>query len=203
MDGITAGITAGAGEELRVLGFAGSLRAGSYNGALLRSAQEMAPAGLAIEIYESIDLPLFNEDIEAQGDPEPVAAFKMAIAEADAVLIATPEYNYGVPGVLKNAIDWASRPPGRGPLDGKLAAIIGASVGTVGSARAQQQLRQVFAFTNTLAMLQPEVLVGRAHQKFDRDGHLSDEATRTFLRQYLETFHGWATRMLQAALIAR
>src|SRR5688572_12364220 len=203
MDGIAARISVGAADQLRVLGFAGSLRAGSYNGALLRAARELAPAGLAIEIYESIELPLFNEDIEAQGDPEPVAAFKAAIGEADALLIATPEYNYGVPGVLKNAIDWASRPSGRGPLDGKLAAIIGASVGTVGSARAQQHLRQVFAFTNTLAMLQPEVLVGRAHQKFDRDGHLSDEATRIFLRQFLETFHGWATRMLQGSLIPR
>ena len=111
--------------------------------------------------------PLFNEDVEAQGDPEPVAAFKMAIRKADAIMVVTPEYNYGVPGVLKNAIDWASRPPGRGPLDGKLAAIIGASPGMVGSARAQQQLRQTFAFTNTLAMLQPEVLVSRAHQKFE------------------------------------
>ena len=200
MNGIAA---EGAGDQLRILGFAGSLRTGSYNGALLRSARELAPAGLAIEIYESIELPLFNEDVEAQGDPEPVSAFKAAIGGADALLIATPEYNYGVPGVLKNAIDWASRPPGRGPLDGKLAAIIGASVGTVGSARAQQQLRQTFAFTNTLAMLQPEVLVGRAHQKFDRDGRLSDEATRTFLRHYLQTFHGWATRILHAALIAR
>lgn len=201
MDGIAARVAVGVDDQLRVLGFAGSLRACSYNGALLRSARELAPAGLAIEIYESIELPLFNEDIEAQGDPEPVAAFKAAIGEADALLIATPEY-YGVPGVLKNAIDWASRPPGRGPLDGKLAAIIGASVGTVGTARAQQ-LRQVFAFTNTLAMLQPEVLVSRAHQKFDRDGHLSDEATRTFLRQHLETFHGWATRILHGALIPR
>lgn len=203
MEGIAAGIGPSAGDQLRVVGFAGSLRAGSYNGALLRSARELAPAGLAIEIYESIELPLFNEDVEEHGDPEPVAAFKAAIAEADALLIATPEYNYGVPGVLKNAIDWASRPPGRGPLDGKLAAIIGASVSMVGSARAQQQLRQVFAFTNTLAMLQPEVLVSRAHQKFDRDGHLSDEATRRFLRQYLETFHGWATRMLHGAMISR
>lgn len=115
MGGIAAGIAAGADDQLRVLGFAGSLRAGSYNGALLRSARELAPAGLAIEIYESIELPLFNEDIEAQGDPEPVAAFKAAIGEADAILIATPEYNYGVPGVLKNAIDWASRRRAGGP----------------------------------------------------------------------------------------
>jgi chromate reductase len=194
---------AGAGDLLRVLGFAGSLRAHSYNGALLRSAQELAPAGMVIEIYGSIELPLFNEDIEAQGDPAPVTAFKMAIRKADAILIATPEYNYGVPGVLKNAIDWASRPPGRSPLNGKLAAIVGASLGMVGSARAQQQLRQTFAFTNTLAMLQPEVLVSRAHEKFDRSGRLSDEGTRTFFHQYLETFYGWATRMLNGALIPR
>jgi chromate reductase, NAD(P)H dehydrogenase (quinone) len=195
--------TVGTGDLLRVLGFAGSLRARSYNSALLRSAQELAPAGMVIEIYESIELPLFNADIEAQGDPAPVAAFKMAIREADAIMVATPEYNYGVPGVLKNAIDWASRPPGQGPLDGKLAAIVGASPGMVGTARAQQQLRQTFAFTNTLAMLQPEVLVSRAHEKFDRSGRLVDEGTRTFLRQYLETFHGWATRMLGASLIPR
>jgi chromate reductase, NAD(P)H dehydrogenase (quinone) len=203
MDGIVAAAAPGTGDLLRVLGFAGSLRAQSYNGALLRSAQELAPAGMAIEIYESIELPLFNEDVEARGDPGPVATFKAAIREADALLIATPEYNYGVPGVLKNAIDWASRPPGRGPLDGKLAGIVGASPGIVGTARAQQQLRQTFAFTNTLAMLQPEVLVGRARDKFDRDGRLSDQATRTFFRQYLETFHGWATRMLHGALIPR
>lgn len=203
MDGMVAGIAAGTGDPLRVVGFAGSLRARSYNGSLLRAARELAPAGMSLEIYESIELPLFNQDIEAQGDPEPVAAFKAAIREADALLIATPEYNYGVPGVLKNAIDWASRPPGVTPLNGKLAGIIGASPGIIGTARAQQQLRQAFAFTNTLAMLQPEVLVGRAHEKFDRDGRLSDEATRTFLRQFLETFHGWATRMLHGALIPR
>jgi chromate reductase len=150
---------------------------------------------MAIEIYESIDLPLFNEDVEAQGDPEPVAAFKAAIREADALLIATPEYNYGIPGVLKNAIDWASRPVPGAPLNGMLAGIVGASTGIVGSARAQLQLRQGFSFTNTLAMLQPEVLVSRAHEKFDRDGRLVDEATRTFFRQYLETFHRWAMRM--------
>jgi chromate reductase, NAD(P)H dehydrogenase (quinone) len=203
MDALVSESAAGAHDPLRVLGFAGSLRARSYNRALLRSAQELAPEGMVIEIYESIELPLFNEDVEAQGDPEPVAAFKMAIRKADAIMVVTPEYNYGVPGVLKNAIDWASRPPGRGPLDGKLAAIIGASPGMVGSARAQQQLRQAFAFTNTLAMLQPEVLVSRAHQKFDASGRLVDEGTRTFLHQYLETFHGWATRMLNGALIPR
>src|SRR5687767_9199343 len=191
MDGMVAGTAAGTDDVLRVLGFAGSLRARSYNGALLRSAQELAPAGMAIEIYESIELPLFNEDIEAQGDPEPVATFKTAIREADALLIATPEYNHGVPGVLKNAIDWASRPPRGAPLGGKLAAIIGASPGMVGSARAQTQLRQAFNFTNTYAMLQPEILVGRAHEKFDAEGRLVDETTRVFLAKFLASFHAW------------
>ncbi len=203
MDGIVSEVPVDGRDVLRVLAFAGSLRARSYNRALLHSAVEVAPAGMAIDIYESIELPLFNEDIEAQGDPGPVAAFKAAISGADALLIATPEYNYGVPGVLKNAIDWASRPAGLTPLNGKLAAIVGASPGIIGTARAQQQLRQTFAFTNTLAMLQPEVLVSRAHEKFDRDGRLSDEATRTFFQQVLETFHGWATRMLQTVLIPR
>jgi chromate reductase, NAD(P)H dehydrogenase (quinone) len=198
MNGVVTWPVQGTGDAVRVLGFAGSLRKGSHNRALLRAARELAPAGLAIEVYESIDLPLFNEDAEARGDPAPVAAFKAAVHQADAVLIATPEYNYGVPGVLKNAIDWASRPPGRAPLNGKLAGIIGASTGIIGSARAQLQLRQAFTFTNTVAMLQPEVLVGRAHEKFDRDGRLTDEATRTFLQQYLETFHRWATRQLCA-----
>ena len=201
MDQILSGTPVGERDLLRVLAFAGSLRARSYNRALLHSAAELAPAGMVIDIYESIALPLFNEDVEAEGDPGPVAAFKAAIGEADALLIATPEYNYGVPGVLKNAIDWASRPAGRAPLNGKVAGIVGASPGIIGTARAQQQLRQAFAFTNTLAMLQPEVLVGRAHEKFDRDGRLSDEATRTFLRQFLETFHEWATRMLHGSLI--
>lgn len=199
MNGFVTDAAPGAGDSVRVLGFAGSLRAGSYNRALLRSAQELAPAGMVIEVYESIDLPLYNGDVEARGDPEPVAAFKAAIRQADALLIATPEYNYGVPGVLKNAIDWASRPPRGAPLDGKLAGIVGASPGMVGSARAQMQLRQAFSFTNTLAMLQPEVLVSRAHEKFGRDGRLSDEATRQILQQYLDTFLEWATRRLCAA----
>jgi len=203
MDAMLAGNGTGDETPLRVLAFSGSLRAGSYNAALLRAAQELAPPGLAMTIYDSIELPMFNEDVEARGDPYQVADFKAAIRAADVLLIATPEYNYGIPGVLKNAIDWASRPAGRAPLNGKLAAIIGASVGIVGSARAQLQLRQAFTFTNTLAMLQPEVLVSRAHEKFDSEGRLSDEPTRSFLRRYLGTFHGWARGIMQGALIAR
>jgi chromate reductase len=180
-----------ASPALRVLGFAGSLRAASYNRSLLRAAQELTPPGMTIDIVDLIDIPLYNGDVEAKGDPAPVVAFKNAIRDADALLVVTPEYNHGVPGVLKNAIDWASRPPRGSPLNGKLAGVIGASPGMLGSARAQTQLRQAFNFTNTLSMPQPEVLVAHAHEKFDGEGRLTDETTRKFLAQYLATFRSW------------
>jgi chromate reductase len=179
---------------VRILGFAGSLRAGSYNRALLRAAQEVAPAGMTIETYDLAPIPLYNADVEARGFPEPVVAFKAAIGAADAILIATPEYNHGVPGVLKNAIDWASRPARESPLGGKPAAIMGASPGMIGSARAQVQLRQAFTFTNTPVMMLPEIIVGRAKEKFDAEGRLTDEVTRKFLGTYLEAFRVWIER---------
>ena len=129
---------------LHVLGFAGSLRQGSYNRALLRAAKELAPEGMVIDIFDLTPIPLYNADVEAKGDPEAVAAFKAAIRRADALLIACPEYNHGVPGVLKNAIDWASRPPRSAALDRKPLALMGASPGMTGSARGQSQLRQAF-----------------------------------------------------------
>jgi chromate reductase len=181
---------------LRTLGIAGSLRAGSYNRALLRAAVELAPAGLEIHVFDGLGaIPPYDGDVEAKGDPEPVAAFKRAIADADALLIATPEYNYGVPGVLKNAIDWASRPPGKSVLNGKPAAIMGASMAATGTVRAQLALRQTFVFTETYALLKPEMLVGRAQDKFSADGHLTDEPTRKFLRQLLEALLAWAPRI--------
>lgn len=180
---------------LRVLGIAGSLRRGSLNRALLRAAVELAPPTLAIVEHDLRDVPLYDGDVEAAGDPPAVAALKEAIRGADALLVATPEYNHGVPGVLKNAVDWASRKPGTSPLAGKPAAIIGASPGMTGSARAQTQLRQTFVFTNTIAMLQPEILVARAHEKFDERGRLTDEATRLFLAGFLERFHDWILRV--------
>src|SRR5690606_28963397 len=140
---------------LLVCGIAGSLRQGSYNRALLRAAQELAPPGMEIRVFERLrEVPPYDADLEAMGDPEPVRALKQAIAEADALLIATPEYNHGVPGVLKNAIDWASRPPRSSVLSGKPTAIFGASPGVTGTARAQAALRQSFVFTNTPAVLQ-------------------------------------------------
>ena len=181
---------------LTVCGIAGSLRRGSYNRALLRTAVELAPAGMEVRIFDRLgEIPLFDEDVEAAGDPEPVAALKRAIGEADALLVATPEYNHGVPGVLKNAIDWASRPPRGSVLAGKPAAILGASPGVTGTARAQTQLRQSFVFTGTRALLQPEILVYRAHQKFDDEGRLTDEKTREFVGRLLEELAAWTRRL--------
>jgi chromate reductase len=180
---------------MRILGIAGSLRAGSYNRSLLRAAQELAPAGMEITLHDIAEIPLYNGDVEAKGDPPPVAAFKSAIRDAAGLLIATPEYNYGVPGVLKNAIDWASRPSEGSVLNGKPAAIMGASPSTRGTARAQLQLRQSFVFTQTLAMLGPELLVARAHEKFDADGRLTDEGTRGYARKFLEAFATWIHRV--------
>ena len=171
-----------------VVGFAGSLRRGSYNRALLRAATELAPPALHIVVHELDGIPLYNGDIEAAGAPPSVMQLRDAIRQADGLLIATPEYNHGVPGVLKNTIDWLSRPPHGSALDGKVAALMGASPGMTGTARGQSQLRQAFVFTNTYALLQPEVLVGRAHEKFDADGRLVDQATRDFLATFLQHF---------------
>lgn len=181
--------------ELTVLAFAGSLRRASYNRALLRAALEVAPEGMAISVFDIADVPLYNGDVEAEGDPEPVARFKQAIRDADGLLIATPEYNHGVPGVTKNAIDWASRPPRQAPLDRKPVAILGASPGITGTARGQSQLRQAFGFTNSYCMPQPEILVYKAHEKFDAEGRLTDEKTREFLGKFLVAFGGWIRRL--------
>ena len=182
-------------DRLIVCGIAGSLRRDSYNRALLRSAVELAPAELDIRIFDRMgEIPLYNEDVEREGDPEPVAALKRAIAEADALLICTPEYNHGVPGVLKNAIDWASRPPRGSVLSGKPAAIMGASPGQTGTARSQSALRLSFVFTNTPVLPQPEILVYRAAEKF-ADGKLSDAKTREFVGRLLAGLVDWTQRL--------
>ena len=185
----------GGGRTLKVLGFAGSLRAGSFNRSLLRAAVELQPPGMEITTFDLAPIPLYNGDVEAKGDPEPVAAFKAAIRQADALLIATPEYNFGIPGVLKNAIDWASRPPRGSVLQGKPAAIMGATPGMGGTGRSQMQLRQVFVFTQTHALLSPEVLVARAQEKFDASGRLTDEKTREFVGQLLQALAEWTRRL--------
>jgi len=146
----------------RIVAFAGSLRRGSFNRALIHAALELAPEGMTVEQIEIGELPFYNADVEAEGDPPSVPAFKSALRQADGILIATPEYNYSVPGVLKNAIDWASRPPGKSVLNRKPAAIMGASVGATGTARAQYHLRQIFVFLNMFPIDQPEVMIGNA-----------------------------------------
>ncbi len=183
------------GGALTFLGIAGSLRRLSYNRGLIRAAIELAPDGTTVTPYDLIDLPMFNEDVEAQGDPAPVAAFKRAIAAADALLIASPEYNHCVPGVLKNAIDWATRPARRSVLTGKPVAVMGASPGLGGTARAQAQLRDGLTFTNGLVLPLPEVLVPLAAEKFDAESNLTDPATRALVRDLLLSLAAWTRRL--------
>src|SRR5258706_2237401 len=152
---------------MTVLGFAGSLRRASDNRGLIRAAAELAPPGIAVEIFDLGDLPFYNQDVEDAGEPAGVVAFKRAIAQADALLIATPEYNHGIPGVLKNAIDWASRPYAESAWHGKPIAIMGTSPGPSGTIRAQIQLRECFSTLNLLAVNKPEVTIAGAAQKLD------------------------------------
>lgn len=186
-------------EPLEIVGFAGSLRTGSFNRGLIQAAIESAPDGMRITPFDLSEVPLYNFDVEQAGDPATVTEFKLAIQRADALLIATPEYQHGIPGVLKNALDWASRPPGDSVMQGKAAAIMGASPGFTGTARAQLQLRQTLAFTDTHVVIEPEVLVGRAHEKFDDLGHLTDPTTRAFIVALLEALRE-LTLMLRRAV---
>lgn len=188
---------------LQILGISGSLRRASFNSALLRAAQELAPEGMEITTFDLKDIPLYNGDVEAEGDPEPVIALKSVIRGADGVLFVTPEYNYGISGVLKNAIDWASRDRAEGSLMGKPAAMMGAG-GPAGTARAQLQLQQTLAQTGTLVMVKPGVLVAFPGQKFDPELRLVDEVTRGFVLRHLEAFAKWIARLgtPRAALVA-
>lgn len=181
-------------QSVSVAAFAGSLRDGSFNKALLRAAVEVAPEAMSIELLDLAGVPLYDADVEAEGDPEPVRELKRAIGAADGLLIATPEYNYGVAGVTKNAVDWLSRPAGESVLNGLPVGVMGATPGMWGTARAQMMLRQSFVFTESPCMLRPEILVARAREKFDDDGRLTDEKTRGFLGDYLEAFAGFVRR---------
>lgn len=172
---------------MRILGIAGSLREGSYNRALLRAARELLPAGAKLVEHDLRGLPFYDGDLEAAGDPEPVVALKDAIRAADALLIATPEYNRGVPGGLKNAIDWASRPPLASPLAGKPVGLMGASTGRGGTGRAQQQLREALEFPRAYVLEEPRVLVPEAFMRFDEHGELADEGVREEIADLLDT----------------
>jgi chromate reductase len=180
--------------SLRIFAFCGSLRKGSYNRMALRAAEELAPEGVTFDSFDIGRLPLYNEDVRAQGFPPAVEELREQIRSADAILFVTPEYNYSVPGVLKNAIDWASRPPDQ-PFNGKPAAIMGASPSMLGSARAQYHLRQICVFLNIFLVNQPEVLIAGANNKFDAEGRLTDEPTRKFVGQLLQALVDWTERL--------
>lgn len=180
---------------LTVLGIAGSLRKASFNRGLIRTAVEVAPPGIRVLTHEIGDVPLYNGDVEAEGDPASVTALKEAIGSADALLIATPEYNHCVPGVLKNALDWASRPPRTSVLRDKPVAVMGASPGRGGTARAQAQLRDGLSFTGTLVLPLPELLVPLASDRFDDEGNLTDEDTREHVRDLLVALAAWTRRV--------
>jgi chromate reductase, NAD(P)H dehydrogenase (quinone) len=179
---------------LRVVGIAGSLRKGSFNRALLHAAIELAPVELQIDVFARIgEFPLYDADLEAHALPEPVEALKKAMRDSDGILIATPEYNHSIPGVLKNAIDWASRPGGAAAYRWKPIAIMGATPGMGGTIRGQTALRQVLS-SDTYLMPGPEVFVARAAEKFDAEGRLTDEPTRKHLAGFLKAAAAWYQR---------
>jgi chromate reductase len=182
---------------MRLLGIAGSLREGSYNRGLLRAARDLAPEGVELGEHDLRGLPFYDGDLEAAGHPESVTDLKEEIRRADAIVIATPEYNRGIPGVLTNAIDWASRPALASPLAGKPVAIMGATTGFAGTARAQQQLRDALEFPGAVVVQQPEVLVSEAYLRFDESGELVDEETRAEILELLAVLTH--TRALVAA----
>jgi chromate reductase len=181
-------------KQIKILAFAGSLRKGSYNKALVRAAVEVAPESVAIEVFDLEGIPPFNQDLE-NAPPERVIEFKDKIRSADALLIATPEYNYSIPGVLKNAIDWASRPKTDTPLEGKPVAIMSASTGRLGGARAQYHLRQSFVFLNIHPINRPEVMLSSAPDNVDAKGRVTNEQTRKLIRQLIEALVDWAKKL--------
>ena len=178
-------------DTLRIAAISGSLREASYNTGSLRAVAALAPATLDVDVITLEDIELFNEDVEDRGWPPKVSALRNRVSPADGLIVATPEYNYGIPGVLKNALDWLSRPTGKGPISGLPATIIGASPSTVGTARAQAHLRQVF-FYNAIPLLPTaEVLIANAGDRFDENGDLVHAPTRKFLSAMLEKFEPW------------
>lgn len=180
--------------ELKVVALCGSLRQNSFNRGALRAAQELAPPGMQILEARIDDLPLYNEDLRADGQPAEERRLKSEIAAADAILFFTPEYNYSVPGVLKNAIDWASRPPDPAFI-GKPAAIVGASPGMTGTARAQYHLRQIGVFLDLRFLNKPEIMIGNAAERFDAEGRLTDQKTRELIGKLLVALRDWTLQL--------
>ena len=182
-------------KRFRILAIAGSLRQGSYNRGLLRAAEELAPEWVEVQFFDIGTLPFFNEDLEAAGDPEVVRRFKEAIRNANAVLIATPEYNGAVPGVLANAMDWASRPSGHSVLHNKPVAVMGAVLGRSGSVNAQAALRGVLSRVGAVLVPDPQVLVPHASRLFDEQVNLRDDDTRQEISQLVEAMAHWCRRV--------
>jgi chromate reductase len=180
--------------DVKILGIPGSLRRASFNRLALDAAQWLLPEGAKLEIFGLEGIPPYNQDLERQ-PPSRVVELKAQVRAADAILFATPEYNYSVPGVLKNAIDWASRPYGDSAWQGKPVAVMGASVGMLGSARAQYHLRQSFVFLNMYPVNQPEVLIAHAAQRFNERGELTDETSRELIRKLLAELVAWTKRL--------
>jgi len=181
---------------MSILGFAGSLRKDSYNKALLRATLELLPKDAKLEIFDLEGIPPFNQDLESRM-PTRVKEFKAKIRAADAILIATPEHNYSVPSVLKNAIDWASRPYGDNSFEGKPVAIMSASTGMLGGARAQYHLRQTLVFLNMHPINRPEVIVAFANEKIDEHGILRDKETRRLIKELLKSLIAWTQKLKQ------
>lgn len=183
-----------AGDSFEIVGLAGSLRRASFHRGLIRAARELAPEGVTVEPYERLDeIPFFNQDVQDRGDPAPVRDFKESIRRADAVLIATPEYDYAIPGVLTNALDWALRPPS--PFRHKPVGIVGTSPGSVGTARGQMVLRQILLHPPAYVMPEPQMLIPFALQRFDQQtGDLVDERTRQSMRRFLVALLEWSRR---------
>jgi len=179
--------------SIRILGIAGSLRKASFNRLALKAAHGLVPAGATLDIVDLPDLPGFNQDSE-KTPPAAVTELKAKIRAADAILLVTPEYNYSVPGVLKNAIDWCARPYGDSAWKGKPVAIIGASTGVLGTARAQYHLRQTLVFLDMPAVNQPEVMISGAASKFDAGGNLTDETAKKLIGQLLTNLCDLAKR---------
>lgn len=183
---------------LTILGIAGSLRQGSYNRLALRAAQQLVPSGAQIQIFDLHEIPNFNQD-EEKAPPAIVAEFKHRIRAADAILFATPEYNHSIPGVLKNAIDWASRPYGQSAWNAKPVAVISASPSLLGGANAHLQLRALLSILNMHPVNQPEVMIAKANEKFDADGNLTDETSKKLLQQLLQNLVDWTRRLTKLA----
>lgn len=181
-------------DKIHILGISGSLRDGSFNTGAINAAVELVPVGAEIEIFSIAGIPEFVQG-QDENPPAKVADFKKKIRGADAILISSPEYNYSLPGVLKNAIDWASRPYGDSAWNGKPAAIMGASPGAIGTARMQYHLRQIMVFLNMFPLNQPEVMINNCAGKFDGQGNLTDEKTREFISTMLAALVDWTRRL--------